>query len=1165
MRFSPEQEKIVEHQTGSLLVSAAAGSGKTTTMVGHVLKRLETLDIRQMVILTYTRPAAAEMRQRIMKELTKALEKDPGNTHLRRQLYGVPLAAIGTIDSFCMNLVRDHFDRLELTPDLRIADDKEMGLLKDEILEQVLEEAYEAGRESFFELRSSYSSEKNHDSLKSILLNLHAVSQNDADPAGWLRHCLRHYPAVEEFAESPLMQQFYQKVRQRGEEALHQAKALKEWLAFDTPALEQVGDDIRIIESLLAGPGGEAMVQAIGALKFASRTRKASDEAKDSLDRFRGKASGGEGYLALLCGAVKGYRGLEEEWRLLKLTEAPLKELIELTLVFSQRLQQACRDKSLTDFSGLEHYALELLMQPDASGVRQPTELAETLRERFREVIVDEYQDVNQIQEYILQALAGPNLFMVGDVKQSIYRFRRAKPSIIVEKYRRYEENPASLCRRIDLKENYRSRPEVLEGANELFGAIMSEAAGGVDYDEKASLKAAAAYEGAGFEPRAVFIETDSQAEEGAREQARYIAGEIHRLLEEDYQVYEPQDKLFRPLELKDIVILLRKKKRARLLAEELERFGIPAVYPRKSGFFDRREVRQMLALLAVVDNPRQDIPLAALMLSPIGGFSEEDLARIKTRTEEPAGQELWDRLEQLKEEASIGLLMERINSWRRLADYRPLSELVQDLFELSGFEAYLKAKPWEGSLANIKELVQLAREFEGNRSQGLYAFLQYLEQQKKLNLEDRGEAEQLVAGAQAVQIDSIHASKGLEFPVVFLALCETKFDTRDSQGDYFSDEQEGIALQSVDTKQYVKTENLAYYRVQERVIQESLSEEIRLLYVAMTRAKERFYLLGRAKDREKAEEKLHLLLPPKGRLPLSLVQEQNNYMRLYLAARVNGCLPHFPEEWIRTEDLPRAESRSWPALSGQVDPALSESFSEAGEQAENPYRYHYPEAMKAAYAVSELVKKAESSQRGEAETPAVPDPLEMPESAQGTLQELRHLGGADRGTLYHRVMEYIPWEQGEKEEHIRAFLQTGIERGLFRQEEVRKVDPALPAAFFRDPVGQRSLKAFRAGKLWREQPFMMSLPYHQIDPAFSGVETVLVQGIIDLFFEEEGQLILVDYKTDSHVTPTVLRERHGAQLAYYARALEAARNQPVSEVYIYSFFLGCFVPVELS
>ena len=460
---------------------------------------------------------------------------------------------------------------------------------------------------------------------------------------------------------------------------------------------------------------------------------------------------------------------------------------------------------------------------------------------------------------------------------------------------------------------------------------------------------------------------------------------------------------------------------------------------------------------------------------------------------------------------------------------------------------------------------MQLAREFEGNRSQGLYAFLHYLEQQKKLDLEDRGEAEQLVAGAQAVQIDSIHASKGLEFPVVFLALCETKFDTRDSQGDYFSDEQEGIALQSVDTKQYVKTENLVYYRVQERVIQESLSEEIRLLYVAMTRARERFYLLGRAKDRAKAEEKLHLLLPPEGRLPLSLVQEQNNYMRLYLAARVNGCLPHFPEEWIKREDLPLAESRSWPALSGQTESAFLEALSKTGEpQAEKPYRYHYPEAMKAAYSVSELVKKEENNRGEDAEALSGPAPSEMPEAAQGALQELQHLGGANRGTLYHRVMEYIPWEQGEKEESIRAFLQTGIERGLFRQEDVRKVDSALLAAFFRDPVGQRTLKAFRAGKLWREQPFMMGIPYSQLDSSFSGSETVLVQGIIDLFFEEEGSLILVDYKTDRHVTPEILRERHAAQLAYYARALEAARNQPVTEIYIYSFYLRSFVAVAL-
>ncbi|MBP3729157.1 MAG: PD-(D/E)XK nuclease family protein, partial [Lachnospiraceae bacterium] len=733
----------------------------------------------------------------------------------------------------------------------------------------------------------------------------------------------------------------------------------------------------------------------------------------------------------------------------------------------------------------------------------------------------------------------------------------------IVEKYHRYEEDPASPCRRIDLKENYRSRREVLEGANELFTALMSEAAGGVDYDEKASLKAAASYEGEGFEPRAVFIETDSAADEGAREQARYIAGEIHRLFEEGYQVYESREKTFRPLELRDIVILLRKKKRDRLLAQELESFGIPAVYNRKSGFFDRREVRQMLALLAVVDNPRQDIPLAALMLSPMGGFTEEDLARIKTRSEDPLGQELWDRLVQLQEEPKISLLLEQIRSWRRLADYRPLPELSQDLFELCGLETYLKVNPREGNPANIGELVQMARDFENSRSQGLFAFLRYLEEQKKLSLEDRGEAEQLVAGAQAVQIDSIHASKGLEFPVVFLTLCESNFDNRDSQGDCFSDEQEGIALQSVDLQQYVKTKNLAYLRVQDRVIREGLSEEIRLLYVAMTRARERFYFLGRGKDRIKESEKLQLLQPPEGRLPLSLVQGLKSYMQLYLAARVNEFLPHFPEEWIKTEDLPRADSRPWPSLFTLPEVPLGEASSQTRKQAEKAYPYQYPEKMKAAYSVSELVKKSGQEKEAEALRPAkrqVPD--EAFEAVRSTLGELERLGAAERGSLYHRVMELIPWELGETEEAIRGFLTAAAGRGLLRPEDLRELNPALIASFFRQEEGRRSLRAFRAGKLWREQPFVIGVPYQEINPEYSGEERVLVQGIIDLFFEEEGQLILVDYKTDRQVTREQLRQRYAGQLDYYARALEMARNQPVKERYLYSFWLQCFVPV---
>ena len=1186
MRYSEKQLQAVEHRRGALLVSAAAGSGKTTTMVGHVLKLLEEDSIDRLIILTFTRAAAGEMRQRIMKALSDLLEKEPGNQHIRQQLFAAGNAYIGTIDSFCIKLVRDYFDRLDLAPDLRIADGRELDMMKDEILEELFREAYEEGRESFLNLRTDFSSEKNHEDLKKMILELHGAAQNDPDPRGWLEGC-RHAWGEDSsgFFQSREALLFYQGVLEQLEQAAREREALADYLGSGIEdkirgALERDGQQFR---HLLSAPDPQSLLGAISRTVFDERLQPKDKETGAVLKRYRGSRKGKSGYLSCIGRIENSFRGRETEWQFLKRTEEPTGELVRLTLLFGERFEAACREKSLAGFAEVEHYALQLLMQKNQAGGWEPTPLAMELRGRYREVIVDEYQDVNQLQEYILQALAGENLFMVGDVKQSIYRFRRAKPAIFVRKFLEFDEAEDSLTRRVDLSENHRSSPAVLAGANELFQAIMTRDCGGVDYDEKVSLKPAPNYRGGGCSPRTLLIETDANAEERARQGALAIAGEIRRLTEEGAGVYDKEEQAFRPLRPRDFVILLRSLSRAQIYAQTLQQCGIPASFPRKKGFYEQGEIKLMLSLLSLADNPRQDVPLAAVMLSPLGGFSPDDLVRLRGRDSETGSLDLWGRLQAGKEEPRCRGLLESIETWRRLSAYLSLPDYILKLCRISGLESYLQAHPEAGNYANIRLLVNLAEEFESGYGQGLYHFLRYIELQKKMKLEDRGEAEHLPGGLEAVEINTIHSSKGLEYPVVFLGEADKEFSTQDLKGDYLTDEEEGIALKSKDAEHYVKSSNLFLERVREKLKQENLSEEIRLLYVAMTRARERFYLVGGLEDAEEAYAKRRLLdSPSAGPLPASAIREQKSYLQLYLLAAANRQLPHFEEIRIRPEELLRAEDyqgkpMEWPDQDGQSRTGSDIQRIPYPEAPLLPGPYVIPEGMKAAYSVSELTRRGEEKERaGEKEfyypawlqcgdsSETAWTEMEERQEGEAAREEQRRLSAGERGTAYHKLMEHLPWALGDDLQRLAAFLEELERKGIFSREEKESIRPEQVAAFFKAEVGRRSMQAFKAGKLWREQPFLTRLPYSEICPESLSAERVLVQGILDLFFEEEGKLVLVDYKTDRDVTPEILIQRHGEQLRYYARALISARNQPLAEVYIYSFDLGSFVRVSM-
>ena len=1172
MGFTDKQKEVVDHRSGSLLVSTAAGSGKTSTLVAHVVDRIrEGGDLGRLLIVTYTRTAAAEMRERIRLALERALNEAPENRHIRHQLAILGQARIQTVDSFCNRLVRSYFQEIEgLTPDVRIAEDAEIRLLSRDVMEEVLAEAYREASPDFYALLDGYSSEKNHEDITELVLALYDSSQNAPFPGVWLENALPDFPkTAEELRQTIWLKKAAENVRrviavlgERQDALLRELEAdpaehaavlsqLKEERAL-TKEWEQLTDYYRLQEVLRA-----FRTPAFG------RKELKEDPSYQYVKDTRGTVSAG-GYYKLLDALRRGpLVPPEEEIRLLGLTEAPGRALIELTLHFTEKLGEACRKRGIATFMDMEHYALELLMERDPEGRPVLTDLARELQKGFDEIIVDEYQDINQVQEYILQGLSGedagrPNLFMVGDVKQSIYRFRRADPTIFMKKYASFSEEKGVLHRKILLQDNFRSRAAVLESANRVFARLMRTDFGGVDYDADAALHPAGSFEGPDPETRLLLLQTEAGASQRLKEEGRLIAVTILGLMKEKRQIREKQpDGTLKQRDLRygDIVILNRGRKAGTVLSRILKSYGIPAAAQETKGFYDTLEVQTLLSLLAVLDNPRQDIPLGAVLLSPIGGFSQEELAEA-VRGARDAEEALIDRLKELPETAAGGrlaLFLQKLDVWREAASLRSVSELLDYLLRESGYDCYLQAMPsGPVRLANLRQLKEMAASYEESSYKGLYQFLRYVERQKDLQL-DVGEAPLISDGTDVVRIGTLHSSKGLEYPVVILAGLGRKFNETDLSAPVLIHTDCGLALTSCDSEALMKYPNLWRRFVAEQIRREGRSEELRLLYVGMTRAVEQLILVGSVKN--DAEEEIE---KQKGRE----AEEADTFLNWFLQCRAAGDDLGMRWEYYRPEEIPQPEEAAFGAQlsrweqAKKGDPAEREAL-----QKQLDWRYPYQQLPKLSYSVSELKQKTAGA--------AAPAPEEVPRfriypSAAGEEEDAEALSAAEKGTAFHKLMEHVPPERSGSPEQVSAYMREAVGAGILSQAQAEALDPEAVSLFYGQPVGRRALAAAAKGRMWREKPFILGVPYTELDPESPLTETVLVQGIIDLYFEEEGKLILVDYKTDRVREGSELIRRYETQLRWYDRALSAALEKPVAEIWLYSTALKRFVSLPL-
>ncbi len=1269
--FTPEQQRVIDLHNCNILVSAAAGSGKTAVLAERIVKRVcdgeAPVDIDRLLVVTFTSAAAAEMRERIADGISKRLTENPESEHIQKQATLIHNAQITTIDSFCLYLLRNHFNEIGLDPAFRIADEGEVRLMQQEALAELMEDGYGSGDEAFRYCVEYFCPGGREKVLEQHILNLSRYAASFPFPGQWLEERKKDYSAatVEEICDSDygryLLEYLHSAVGGCAEK-LGRVKNLCE--EPDGPYMygELVEGELEQLQGLLGCRSltdYEVKLKAVSFGRLSSRKDDSVSAVKRELARnLRAQVKDSVQGLAERFFATP----LELAARQAYLCREPAATLIGLALDFDRRMQEKKRDKKVIDFSDMEHFALDILID-QSSGEIRPSRVALEYRQHFVEILTDEYQDSNLVQEYLLRAVSGEedghfNRFMVGDVKQSIYKFRLARPELFLEKYNTYQPGRGD-CQRIDLSKNFRSRKQVVDAVNDVFSRLMSEGTGGIAYDERAALYPGASYpENGDCGSELILIEKPEKDSGLGEKQAEALAVAARiRELRAGFQVTDRESGLLRQARYSDMVILLRSNSGwDEEFKEVLEGEGIPVYITSRTGYFGASEVQELLQLLRVLDNPTQDIPLFGMMKSLFGGFSEEEIALIRSgwkdcslyeavtrcaggsRTEEngrglqegsvrseeagaeAAGSEAREgsvRSEEIGAEAAGGEPQERdagadecggngalrrkcaafiemIKRYRAMAVYLPIRDLLAKLVDDFDYLNYVTALPAGGRRrANVEMLFTKASDFEKTSYFGLFHFVRYIEQLERYDV-DYGEADTLDENADVVRIMSIHKSKGLEFPITFVSGLSKRFNMQDANQVLILDMDLGLGIDYVEPVRRVRNKTLRRMTLAAKLKKDSLSEELRVLYVALTRAREKLIMTATLQEAAQKWE----LCRQTGSVPLGFLDfvEGGSYLDFLLPA-----LPDTSVEVkiVEAEGLAAAELQEQLGLADRRNNlryADRLGDAAAGKKLQERLEAVYPLAGLAGLytktTVSEL-KIAAMAGKDEAAFHAFEEKEVLP-YIPAFRREEETVSGAARGNAYHRVMELVDFERmfgeawklpdrrlaagkamageavfprdlrefqdGLDREALAAalhgFLQEEAACGRLEQEYLAAVREQKILHFLKSELGFRMWRAQREGRLYREQPFVLGIDAKRLGGEFPDRETVLIQGIIDVFFVEEDGMVLLDYKTDSVHSMKELWNRYETQLDYYEEALVKLMGQPVKERILYSFHL---------
>lgn len=1260
-KWTKEQLSAINTRGCNLLVAAAAGSGKTAVLVERIIKIItdekNPIDIDKLLVVTFTSAAASEMRERIGDAIAKALEKSPNSKMLQRQLTLLSRSNITTMHSFCLDVIKNNFHHIDLDPNFRIGDATECTLIKNEALAELFEDRYDSEDKAFRGLVDAYGQGKDDLRLQQLVLDLYNFSMSGPWPEKWFLEKVEELKisSVEELSSSIWAKVLLDNldVELQGlEKLLYSARAICENVGGLNPYIINFDDDILQIEKLRGslGQGLSVVYDMMSTISFSKlkpvRKNQVEDEAaqkkvKDIRDNIKKKI----GKLKDDVFAIPPEEAVKDFEKLYYL----IKTLTELVIEFDARYKGKKKDRGILDFNDLEHLCLKILTYEDEEGNIIASKVAEGFREKFEEVLVDEYQDTNNIQETIIdmvsrKSLDNPNVFMVGDVKQSIYRFRHAKPELFLEKYNTYSKEEGKQNRKIMLYKNFRSRREVIEGVNYIFKGLMSETVGELQYDEKEALNLGADYKeltdknvhfsiddvsienirvagdielhilnkaGEEEHDEVVQMEENQQNEENQVSQgideeedldaiqieARIVANRIRELVNPkdstSFMVWDKSIERYREIKYKDIVILLRATKNwSEVFTEELGQGGIPVYADTGIGYFETIEIRTIMSLLRIIDNPMQDIHVLAVIRSPIFSFTAEELSILRIVDKDKYFYETIIQIaqgtitegisEELRNKCSY--FLEALNKWRDKSLYMPIDEFIWYLFMDTSYYGYAGAMPnGVQRQANLRILFQRAKQFEQTSFKGVFNFINFINKLKKSS-GDMGSAKILGENEDVVRIMSIHKSKGLEFPIVFLSGCGKQFNLRDLNNIVLFHDELGFGPDFVDIDRRISYTSFPKHAIKKRFNLETLSEEMRVLYVALTRAKEKLIITGATAEIERASRRWcsaaslddDIILPSevlKGKsyldwIGMSLSKHRDGEPLRELGGGDINILQDELSTWKikiwgksdlivdkKIENVDEYEEKKKSFIHNEQVSIREEIL----KRLDFKYVYEKSTILPANISVSDLKRTAYNEGEGETLHVYEVDTLKKPLF----LQEEKGLSPAERGTVVHFIMQHLNLDFVDSVKSIEDQIANMINNDLLTEEQAKVIRPNKIFKFFKSNIGKRVLKCHEEkGTVYRELPFFTTIPATMVEKdlpleVYSG-EAIRLQGVIDCFFEEKDGIVLLDYKTDyaERGEEHKIKERYEVQITYYADTLEKITGKRVKEKYLYLFYL---------
>lgn len=1208
VKWTNEQLQAIQEKNSNILVAAAAGSGKTAVLVERIIHKIidEQMDIDKILVVTFTNAAASEMRERILEAIYKKLEENPENVHLQRQIILLNKASICTIHSFCLDVIHNHFYEIDLPSNFKIADTAEIDLLKQEVLDDLFEQKYTENDKNFIELLENYTNYRGDEALQELVLKIYKFIQSSPFPIKWLQEKLELLKIEDkDISQTIWGKLIIQTVDDDIQESIMQLEVTKSKMALYpemTKFYQTISEDIINLQDLQKYNSWDELYIKLLNFNFSKWPvdKKVINDLKEDSKAIRDKVKKHikEKTAKLLsCSQEQAVKDL-------KIITPILEKLSNLVTEFTKNFAEKKKEKNCIDFNDIEHFALKILLDEN----NNPTEVAKKYKEKFEEIAIDEYQDSNLVQEAILTSISkGNNIFMVGDVKQSIYKFRQARPELFLQKYDEYknkEEKAQEDNLKIQLFHNFRSRQNILNITNLVFESIMSKELGDINYNENEYLNYGANYP----EPEEVknyagiaeldiidLKEDESitafEGEEDEEEQerveddvleAKFVANKIQELLNSNYMVFDKKQG-YRKIRPKDIVILLRATSNLSPIYEkELSDLELPVFSDTSGTYLDTVEIQTILSVLKIIDNPLQDIPLVVVLRSSICNFTDNDLITIRLTDRNCNFYEALIKTRLICDgdlKNKIESFLEKLEKWKSISQYMPLDEFIWQIYLDTGYYQYVGLLP-NGAMrqANLKTLFEKAKQYEKASFKGLFNFIQFIDKLKKQN-GDLASAKLIGENEDVIRIMSIHKSKGLEFPVVFLCNSHKKFNMQDLNDNILLHQDIGFGPTIMDTTRKIKYSSIAKDAIKLKMKQETLSEEQRILYVALTRAKEKLYITGRSKDFTKyVQDKnkvLEMYESENIKLDAKLMKKANSYLDwiMYVYLFNQGRTITLKGESYKLSDiitlnvsnkkdllkaLAKEEVVEQIDLKEKIEQILKNKSDEENKKSEQAlkelleWKYDYivdttlPTKSSVTKIKQEKIKLEEMLKGIESEE------VEYKKSyTPKFMQEDKKISSAEKGTLVHLCIQRLDERKDYELKDIQNMILNLVEKEIITQNEADAIDVDLIYQYTKSQLFE---ELRQAKEVHKEQPFYINIPAKEvIREAENSNKNILVQGIIDLYYiDKNDNLILIDFKTDYISNEPNAKEKildkYKVQLEIYKTALEQALNRKTSK-----------------